>query len=195
MENTLERLVDRIYQEGISRADDRAASIVSAAEAQAKEIIAKAQTDAARRVQETTELTAKKLRDTQSELQGIVARAQAQLRRDISALLSHQVLNRPLSNLLSDADFLRGLIIELITKHRTDDLTIILPKEKREEIVTKFSAQMAEKLPGLEISVGPVKNGFIVKTKESGYEIEFSEESFLEFLKPLAKEATAKLFT
>lgn len=194
MENTLERLVDRIYNEGISRADDRAASIISAAEANAKDILAKADAEASRRLKDAADLAAKTIQDTQVELQGLAARALAELRRNISALLVRNSLEQPLGALLADVDFVKTLIIELISNHSADDLTIILPMEKRDSISDELSKNMAAKLPNLEIIAGHIKNGFIVKAKNTGFEIEFTEESFIEFLKPLAKQATASLF-
>ena len=68
MENTLDRMVERIYQEGIGRAEERAAAIVADAEKQAAEILARAKAEAAEIVSAAEQQAAAVKRSTQAEL-------------------------------------------------------------------------------------------------------------------------------
>lgn len=194
MENTLERMVERIYQEGIGRAEDRAASIVADAEKQAAEIIARAQSEATQIVQNAQLEAAGIKRSTQAELSGLAQHALAQLKHDIRALLVARTVTEPLRQALSDVQFVKELFLKLASAASPQAFVVTVPEAMRAELAAQLSAALSAKLPGLEIRGGGRKSGFVVAAKDAGYEIEFSEASLSEFLSPYMKKATAELF-
>ncbi len=194
MENTLERMVDRVYQEGISRAEKRAAEITGAAETEAAEIRRKAAAEAAQIIAAAKEDAMRLLRSTDSDLKMTASRALGSLRNEIASQLTARAVAEPLKTALTDVQFIKTLFLKLADNHDGAGLSIRVPAGQRDELARELSAAMQARLKGLEIRVGAMKSGFIVGEKDAGYEIDFTEAALLEFLQPFMKPAVAALF-
>ncbi|AFM14168.1 hypothetical protein [Turneriella parva] len=194
MENTLERIVDRVYQEGISRAQDRAAAITAAAEAQAAEITRKAKDEAAQITAAAKDEALRLLRSADSDLKLTASRALGSLRNEISQLLAAQAVASPLSAALSDVQFIKDLFLKLAENRDGTGLMLSVPQGQRDELVRGLSGLMQGRLKGLEILAGSMKAGFVVRERDAGFELDFTEPALLEFLQPHIKPAIASLF-
>lgn len=194
MENTLERIVDRVYQEGISRAQDRAAEITAAAEAQAAEITRKAKDEAAQITAAAKDEALRLLRSADSDLKLTASRALGSLRNEISQLLAAQAVTSPLSAALSDVQFIKDLFLKLAENRDGTGLMLSVPQGQRDELVRGLSGLMQGRLKGLEIHAGSMKAGFVVIERDAGFELDFTEPALLEFLQPYIKPAIASLF-
>lgn len=192
MENTLDRMVERIYQEGIGRAEERAAAIVADAEKQAAEILARAKAEAAEIVSAAEQQAAAVKRSTQAELSVLAQHTLSQLKHDIRRLLVQRTVGEPLKAALSDLQFIKELFLKLAANAPAQPFVVTVPEKLREELTSQLAGAMQGKLPGLEIRGAERKSGFVVAA--AGYEIEFSEASLTEFLAPYMKKATAQLF-
>lgn len=194
MENTLDRMVERIYQEGIGRAEDRAASIVAEAEKQAAETLSRAKAEAAQIISAAEQQAAGIKRSTQAELSGLAQHALSQLKHDIRALLAKRTLGEPLKTALSDVQFIKDLFLKLAANAPAQAFVVTVPETMRAELSAQLATALQAKLPGLEIRGAERKSGFVVAAAGAGYEIEFSEAALSEFLAPYMKKATAELF-
>ncbi len=194
MENTLDRMVERIYQEGIGRAEERAAAIVADAEKQAAEILARAKAEAAQIVSAAEQQAAVVKRTTQAELSGLAQHTLSQLKHDIRALLVQRTVGDPLKTALSDVQFIKDLFLKLAANVPAQAFVVTVPEAMRAELTGQLTGALQAKLPGLEIRGAERKSGFVVAAAGAGYEIEFSEASLSEFLAPYMKKATAQLF-
>jgi len=194
MENTLDRMVERIYQEGIGRAEDRAASIVAEAEKQAAEILSRAKADAAQIIAAAQQEAATIKRSTQAELSGLAQNTLSQLKHEIRALLVRRAVGEPLKTALSDVQFIKELFLKLAENAPAQAFVVTVPEAMRTELTRQLTGVLQAKLPGLEIRGAERKSGFVVEAKDAGYEIEFSEAALSEFLSPYMKKATAQLF-
>ncbi len=194
MENTLDRMVERIYQEGIGRAEERAAAIIADAQKQAAELLDRARNEAAQIVSNATVEATAVRRSTQAELSGMAQRTLSQLKHDIRSLLVQRAAGEPLKHALSDVQFIKDLFLRLAANAPAEAFIVTVPAMMRAEIADQLAAALQAKLPGLEIRGGERKSGFVVAAAGGGYEIEFSEASLIEFLAPYMKKATAQLF-
>lgn len=194
MENTLERMVDRVYQEGINRAQDRAAQITAAAEAQAAEITRKAKEEAEQITAAAKDEAQRLLRSADSDLKLTASRALGSLRNEISGLLVAQAVAAPLSAALTDVQFIKNLFLKLTENRVGTGLLVSVPPSQRDELVRELSGLIQGRLKGLEISAGAMKAGFVVTEKNAGYELDFTEPALMEFLQPYIKPAIALLF-
>ena len=195
MENTLERMVDRIYREGISRAEDRASQIIAAAEARAAEITGKARNEA-EEILRQARAEADKLRKTvESDLRLLSSRALSQLKSDVSRLITARAVAQPLADAVSDVTFISDVIIELLRAGIQGSFSLVVPETLREQITARLASRLGSKLNGLEIKSHSARSGFTVVQKDAGYELEFSEAALMEFLEPYLKPAIASLFS
>ncbi|MFZ5630082.1 MAG: hypothetical protein ACOY5B_13195 [Spirochaetota bacterium] len=194
MENTLERMVDRIYQEGISKAEDRARQIVSAAETRAEEITGKARSEAGEILRQARAEAEKILKTADSDLRLLSSRALSQLKSDISRLISAKAIAQPVAAAASDVTFISEIVTQLLKTSSGGNFSLVVPEVLRERITSELSSKLGGSLKGLEIAAGSARSGFIVMQKDAGYELEFSEASLMEFLEPYLKPAIAALF-
>lgn len=194
MENTLDRMVERIYHEGISRAEDRAASIVAEAQKQALETTGQAKSEAAQIVAEARREAQNIKRSAQAELSSLAQHALAQLKLDIRTLLVRHAVAEPLKTALSDVQFIKNLFLKLAENTSQQAFVVTVPDSMRAELAAQLAAALHGKLPGLEIRGGERKSGFVVAAAGADYEIEFTEAALTEFLEPYMRKATSELF-
>jgi V/A-type H+-transporting ATPase subunit E len=195
MENTLERMVDRIYQEGISKAEDRARQIVAAAEARAEEITGKARGEAAEILRQAKAEADKLLRTAESDLRLLASRSLSQLKSEIGRLITAKAVAQPVATAASDVSFISEVITQLLRTGAGGSVSLLVPDALREQITQQLSARLVNALNGLEVRPGNMKSGFTVVQKDAGYELDFSEAALMEFLEPYLKPAVAALFS
>ena len=194
MDNTLERLVDRIYQEGVSKAEGKAAEILAKAEEQARERLKAAEHEAAQITARANSEAAQISQNMQSELRLAAARTLSDLKRAISTLLAERVIKEPLQGAFNDENFVRELVTGL-TAHAGDREIVISGSEPAiESLRQKLVIAMQAKLPALVVQGGGKSQGFSVAVKGNGFEIQFDEAAVWDFLNPHLRESTRLLF-
>lgn len=194
MANTLERMVDRIYQEGIHRAEERAQEIVSAAEKESRVIREKAQHEADEIIQRA-KIDAEKIRKAmESDLQLLAVRAFSKLKSEISNILVAKTVAEDIAATVSDTNFISTVILRLLQTIKSDEMIVTVPPSLHDEIIEKLKDKLSAGLEGLQLHTGTNKTGFTVVRKNSGYELEFSEAALLDLLNPYLKPALAALF-
>ncbi len=194
MENTLERMVDRIYQEGISKAEERAQQIVSAAEKRAEEIIGKAHSEADEILRRARAEADKLLKSAQSDLRLLGSRGLSQLKSDIGRLITASAVAKPVNAAVSDVTFISDIVTQLIKTGASGSFSLVVPESLREQITARLAERLTGGLNGLEIISGTARSGFKIVEKNGGYELDFSEAALMEFLEPYLKPAVAALF-
>lgn len=194
MANTLERMVDRIYQEGIHRAEERAHRITSAAENDAREIRQKAQREAEEIVQRAKTEAERIRKATESDLQLLAVRVFSRLKSEISRILVAKTVSEPLTAAVADTNFISAVILRLLDAVQGKDMTVAVPESLREEVTAQLKDKLSAGLAGVQIAVSDHSNGFTIVRKDSGYELDFSEAALREFLDPYLKPALAALF-
>lgn len=194
MENTLERMVERIYQEGIGRAEDKARAVLADAEKRAAEKVTEATAEAERIVRQARDEATSLRRATESELAGLAQKALTQLRHEIQTLLVASAISDPLTETLRNSDFLRDLFLRLAEKADSKDFVVTVPEAMRAELTQSLKTALAGRLPNLMIEGGSLKGGFTVEARAGGYQVEFTDAALTRFLEPYLKPATAALF-
>ncbi len=198
MENKLDLLTKKLYEEGVNKANqeaeriiakarEEAAALVAAAEAEAKDIRAAALTD--------SDHLKKK---AESEMTLSARQAITALKQSISGLISGEVATEIARAGFKDADFVREMLVTIVKKWDVAsgnlNLEVILSEEEKERFEKYVAAKYKELLDrGLEIKVGTTGGAFIVQPKDGGYQIAFSEELFEAFFNQYMRSFTKKL--
>ena len=139
MQNKLQELTDKLYNEGLSKgkqeaeqlkanAKNEAAQIIAQAKEQAQEILAKAQAEAA-------ELKSKSENDVKMAAQQTFTTVKKQIENAIIA----KSVAEPVKSATSDAEFLKGIIKDIVAAFNPGNsdsvaLELILPAEKQKEL-------------------------------------------------------------
>lgn len=195
MDSTLERLVDRIYQEGVNKAEEKAAEILAKAEEQARERLKAAEHEAAKITARANSEAAQISQNMQSELRLAAARTLSNLKRAIGTLLAERVIKQPLQGAFTDENFVRELVTGLAAHAGDREIAVSGSEPAIESLKQKLAIAMQAKLPTLVVKGHSKGRDFSIAVKGDGFEIQFDEAAVWDFLNPHLKEATRMLFT
>ena len=182
MENKLQELTRKLYDEGlekgradadklVSEARAKAQTIVSEAEAQAAEIVRKAQTKA-----EDVE------KNTLTEISLAGKQAVSKIKSEIASLIVAKSIGEGVKAAALDATFIREMLVSVAKNWNGADsgkveLQALLPEDARAQLDAAF-AKSAKTLLDAGVEVGwakEMKTGFKVGAKEGGYYISFTD--------------------
>jgi len=197
MEN-INALAEKIYQEGIQKAQIEAEDLLAKSEKEAAEIAAKAKKDAKEIIEKGKAEAENQKKIIQSELRLAHQHSMEELKSKVRELVIFQSLNKPAEKLFSDPKFISELIIEMAKNMDAGNgLVIKFSSEWEKQIEGRLTEEIRKVLKGVDFEIdtklGP-KN-FRIAEKGKNFEISFSEENFLDFFQSHLKEKTRKLLS
>ena len=198
MQNKLQELTDKLYNEGLSKgkqeaeqmmanAKNEAAQIIAQAKEQAQEILAKAQNEAA-------EIKSK----TENDVKMASLQAFTAVKQQIESVITAKTL-APAKAAVSETEFLKEIVKAIVTAFNPQNsdsvaLDIILPAEKQKEL-EQFAKEQLSKIcsAGVDVQFSKgVQGGFKIAPKGEGYMLSFTDKDFeniiAEYLRPKTKE-------
>ena len=198
MQNKLQELTDKLYNEGLSKgkqeaeqmkanAKTEAAQIIAQAKEQAQEILAKAQSEAA-------ELKSK----TENDVKMASLQAFTAVKQQIEGVIIAKTL-APAKAAVAETEFLKEIVKAIVGAFNPENsdsmaLDIILPAEKQAEL-EQFAKEQLSKIcsAGVDVQFSKgVQGGFKIAPKGEGYMLSFTDKDFeniiAEYLRPKTKE-------
>jgi V/A-type H+/Na+-transporting ATPase subunit E len=172
MQNKLQELTDKIYQEGVVKAREEADKIVAEARQQASVILADAQKEATVIVEAAQTQANEAKRNLDAELKMTTLQTLSAVKQQIADLITLKVINAPVEQLFSDIAFIQLLVKTLIegyVKSGQIDVKIILPQTIQANMELFFKNSLAAELNkglvieyskhiGAGFKVGPIDN-------------------------------------
>ena len=198
MQNKLQELTDKLYNEGLSKGKQEGEEILAKAKVQADEIVAKAKAEAAAIVA----AAAKEAEDLKTKVQGDLKMAAGQsiaaTKKDIETLVVAKMTETEVKNALSSADFVKEVILAVAKGVNTDeavDLEVVLPESLKKDLEGFVSKELAKALKGgVEATFSKkIAGGFTIGPKDGGYFISFTEETFNALISEYLRPATKKI--
>ena len=197
MQNKLQELTDKLYNEGLAKgkqeaeqlkanAKNEAAQIIAQAKEEAQQILAKAQSEAA-------ELKAKSENDVKMASQ----QAFTSIKKQIEEVITAKSL-APVKDAVSETAFLKEIIKAIVAAFNPENtdsvaLDLILPLEKKAEL-DSFAQETLNKIctAGVDVQFSKgVQGGFKIAPKGEGYMLSFTDKDFeniiAEYLRPKTK--------
>lgn len=187
MQNKLQELTEKIYQEGLEKGNKEAKTIIDNAKQEATSIVNAAKKEAEQIIADANKKAEESKKNTKSEIKLSSKQAINALKQQVTDLISNKIVEKSTSKKF-DADFTKSTIVNMLknwSKEQVSDLSILLP-EKEEKELTEFFNKSAKDLlnKGLEIKFkAAVKSGFQIAPKDGSYKISFTEEDFNNFFK------------
>ena len=195
MQNKLQELTDRLYEEGLSKgraegerlleeARAKAAEIVKDAEAQAEALVEKAR-------REAQDIRSK----ADSDLKMAASQCLQATKKDIENLLVAGICD---TQDLRDPGFLRKIILAVAEKFSAEesaDLALVLPESLRDELTPFVSGALAEALKG-EVKASfskKISGGFTIGPRDGSYFISLTEDTFKELIGGYIRPVTRKI--
>lgn len=187
MQNKLQELTEKIYQEGLEKGNEEAKVIVDNAKNEAKSIVDAAKKEAEQILADASKKAEESKKNTESEIKLSSKQAINALKQNITDLIADTVAEQATSKKF-DSDFTKTTVENMLknwSKEQSANLAILLPEKDEKELNAYFTKSAKDLLDkGLEIKFeAAVKSGFQITPKDGSYKISFTEEDFNNFFK------------
>lgn len=198
MENRLDVLTKKLYEEGVSKANQEAEKILVEAKEQAERLIAEAEAKA-KEIKVQAEGEAENLKKKANAEMALSARqAVTALKQSITNLIVGKVAGDMAKTGFKEDSFVQELLVDVVKKWDVSsgnlNLELILSEQEKEKFQQFVTAKYKELLDkGLEVKVGGTSGAFVIQPKDGGYQIAFSEELFEAFFEQYMKSFTKSL--
>lgn len=199
MENKLQQLTQKLYDEGLSKGRQEAETLVADAKAQAKKIVADAWAEA-EKIERDARTKAEDMRNnTMTELNLAAKQAVGKLKQSIQEMVVARAVSSSVADAAMDPAFIREVLVAVArnwqgSSSETISLRAMLPEQMRAKLDVEFEQSiLSQAAGGLEIEFSEnVRSGFKIGPREGGYYISFTEEGFDallgEYLRPKVSE-------
>ena len=196
MQNKLQELTDKLYNEGLSKGKQEGEELLAKAKVQADEIVAKAKAEA----EAIVAAAHKEAEDLKTKVQGDLKMAAdhslAATKKDIETLVVAKMTEAEVKKALTSADFVKEVILAVAKGFNTEeavDLEVVLPEALKKDLEPFVTSELANVLKGgVQASFSKkIAGGFNIGPKDGGYFISFTDETFnaliAEYLRPATK--------
>ena len=198
MQNKLQELTEKLYNEGLSKGKQEGEEILAKAKVQAEDIVAKAHAEAAAIVA-AAKKDAEDLRTkVQSDLKMAANQSVAATKKDIETLVVAKMTEAEVKNALTSADFVKEVILAVAKGFNTEepvDLEVVLPEALKKNLEGFVTKELSKALKGnVEASFSKkIAGGFTIGPKDGGYFISFTDETFNALISEYLRPATKKI--
>lgn len=196
MQNKLQELTDKLYNEGLSKGKQEGEALLQEATAKADSILAEARKEAdgiiAKARKEAEELKTR----VNADLKMAANQSIAATKQDIEKIVVAKITDKEVKSALSSADFLKEIITAVAKNFNAAepvDLEVVLPESLKKEMEPFVAKELSSILKsGITASFSKkIGGGFTIGPKDGSYFISFTDETFTdlisEYLRPAAK--------
>lgn len=199
MENKLEELTDRLYKEGVEKANKEAEKVLSDAKKKADEIVKEAQQNA-EEIEKKAQAEADDLKKrVETEVRQASLQTIRSLKQDITGMVTMKAVQGPVKESFNDTEFVKKIIEAAISNWSPEKgnatLELLLP-EKEKEVLEEYFQKNTSKIlsDGLTIKSDPsMKAGFKLGPADGSYKISFEEEDFENLFKTYLRPKTVEM--
>lgn len=184
MNTKLQELTEKIYSEGVEKANLEAKIIIDKAQLEAEQILTKARNEAAQIITQAELRSDELSRNTQSELKLFARQSVDALKTEIANLITGTIVSNSVKAATADKTFMQKAIMTLVQEwSKNQEVTI---EAKDAEALTAYFAANAKELlnKGVKItSANSIKTNFSIHPENEGFKITFGDEEFMAYFK------------
>jgi len=188
MENKLQQLTQKLYDEGLEKGRAEAERLVSEAKSEAAKIIADAKAEAEAIVKAAEAKAEDTAKNSMTEIALAGKQAVARIKEEISSLIAAESTFSAVKAANLDPEFVKAMLLSVARNWNGAskvELQALLPEAERAKFDAAFAAAAKELLEaGIEVGYSKeVRTGFKVGAKGGSYYISFSDDDFEALLK------------
>ena len=185
MENKLQELTQKLYDEGLEKGRTEADRLVAQAKDDASRIVAEARAEAEAIVKQAQAKAEDVEKNTMTEISLAGKQAVAKIKSEIASMVVAKSTAAGVKEAVVDPAFIQEMLLSVAKNWNGAaagkvELKALLPEADRTKLDQAF-AKSAQELLAAGIEVGyskEVKTGFKVGAKDGGYYISFSDADF-----------------
>lgn len=179
MENKLQQLTEKLYNEGLSKGQQKGEEVLEQAQTQAHHIIAEAKAQADKIIEQAQSAAAELKTNTENEVRLASSQAVSALRQQIEKLIVAQVVTPNVSSAWKDGKFIKELILNAVKAFNPtaeQGVKLVVP----EAFMVDVKAVVAEqfKTGVTVVTDARVKVPFRIAPENGGYYISFTDADF-----------------
>jgi V/A-type H+/Na+-transporting ATPase subunit E len=197
MQQKIQELTERIFQEGVQKGEQKADEIIKAARERARKELADAREEAKRIVEDARKEAEELRRNIESEIRLSGQQALAAVKQSIVELVVARAVDDSVSATFSDPSFVSQLIKEMVARWdisstQAASVEILLPESMRAQMDSAIRKDAASEL-GKGVAVkfsSAVRNGLQIGRADDGFKVSLTDEDFQEFIKEYIRPKT-----
>lgn len=185
MQNKLQELTEKIYQEGVNKGTQEAEQIVAKAKTEARQILEDARKEAEQLLIKAKKDSEELKKNSESEIQLTGKQVINALKQQVTNLITAEVVDPSVKAAMKDVDFVKQIVESAIkawnpSKTEKIELSVLLPKEMEEKLARYFVDATGKQLnQGVDVTFdGSFSAGFKIGLKDGGYYISFTDTDF-----------------
>ena len=200
MQDKLQELTDRLYNEGLSKGKHDGEELLQKAQAEAEGIIAQAKTEAERIIAQANKEAEELKTKVAADVKMAATQSIAVTKQDIEKMVVTKAATEGVKANMSNAVFVKELITSVVKAFNPQnaspvDLDFILPEALKAEVEPFVKNEIANQFKG-EVKVDYSKKmngGFKVSPKDGGYMLQFTDAEFTQLIANYLRPATKKI--
>ncbi len=184
MENKIQELTDKIYQEGVQKGHEEAQKLIRKAQEEAKQIVENAHKEAETILINSRKEANEMTENTKSELKLFAGQAVNALKTEITSMLTNKVVDASVKDFVNNKEYLNRFIVSLATQWSAEE-PIVISSADANSLKDYFVTQAKELLDrGVKIEqVNGMKVLFSISPADGSYKVNFGEEEFENYFK------------
>lgn len=193
MENKIQELTEKIFNEGVEKGKSEATRLIEEAQKRAEAIVNEARENAAAIVAQAQKDAEEINNNTRSELRLFGAQAVGALKSETANIVTDTIVKSAVKEALA-GDALKNILVKIAERWSADEPLVISTSEA-EELKAYFAAKAKGLLDkGVKIEqVNGLKTSFSIAPADGSYKVNFGEAEFEAFLKSFLRPQIVEL--
>lgn len=200
MDNKLDILTKKIYEQGVEKANHDAVEIVENAKKEAEKIVNDAKIEAERIVNQANKEAEELKTKVNADVKMAATQSIAVTKQEIEKMVIMSAAEQGVKASMSSSDFVKELIKDIVKAFNPENaspvaLDLILPEAMKKE-VEPFVKNEINKMFKSNVTVSFNKKlggGFKVAPQDGGYVLQFTDEEFTQLISNYLRPATKKI--
>lgn len=200
MENKLQQLTQKLYDEGLEKGRAEADRLVADAGRQAERIVAEARAQAEEILRKARAKAEDVEKNTMTEIALAGKQAVASIKSEIASLIVAKATSKGVGEAVVDPAFIKEMLVAVARNWNGAEagkveLQALLPEALRKQLDAAFEKSAGELLAaGVEVGYSKdVKSGFRIGAKNGGYYISFTEADIEALLGEYLREKVSRM--
>ena len=200
MQDKLQELTNKLYNEGLSKGKQEGEELLQKAKTEADGIIAQAKAEAERIIAQANKEADELKTKVAADVKMAATQSIAVTKQEIEKMVVTKAAAEGVKANMGNAAFVKELITSVLKAFNPQnaspvDLSLILPESLKAELEPFVKSEIANQFKG-EVKVDYSKKmngGFKVSPKEGGYMLQFTDEEFTQLIANYLRPATKKI--
>ena len=200
MQDKLQELTDRLYNEGLSKGKQEGEELLQRAHAEAEDIIAQAKAEAERIIAQANKEAEELKTKVTADIKMAATQSISVTKQEIEQMVVTQTATQGVKANMNNVEFVKELIASVVKAFNPQNaspvaLDLILPEALKAQVEPFIQNEIASQFKG-EVKVDfskKMNGGFKVAPRDGGYTLHFTDEEFTQLIANYLRPATKKI--